>query len=71
VDDVELAVTAAEAGAEVVVRNRFGTPLTRISKGAGDFATDVDVEAERTIIELLVANRPADRVVAEESALWL
>jgi myo-inositol-1(or 4)-monophosphatase len=66
VDDVELAVAAAEAGAEVV-RNRFGTPLTRISKGAGDFATDVDVEAERTIIELLVANRPADRVVAEES----
>jgi myo-inositol-1(or 4)-monophosphatase len=66
VDDVELAVAAAEAGAEVV-RNRFGTPLTRIGKGAGDFATDVDIEAERTIIELLVANRPADRVVAEES----
>jgi myo-inositol-1(or 4)-monophosphatase len=66
VDDVELAVAAAEAGAEVV-RNRFGTPLTRIAKSGGDFATDVDVEAERTIIELLLTNRPADRVVGEES----
>jgi myo-inositol-1(or 4)-monophosphatase len=66
VDDVELAVAAAEAGAEVV-RNRFGTPLTRIGKGGGDFATDVDVEAERAIIELLLANRPTDGVVAEES----
>jgi myo-inositol-1(or 4)-monophosphatase len=66
VDDVELAVAAAEAGA-AVVRNRFGTALTRIGKGGGDFATDVDIEAERAIIELLLAHRPADRIVAEES----
>jgi myo-inositol-1(or 4)-monophosphatase len=66
VDDVELAVAAAEAGA-AVVRNRFGTALTRIGKGGGDFATDVDIEAERTIIELLLAHRPTDRIVAEES----
>lgn len=65
-NDVELAIGAAEAGAEVV-RNRFGTPLTRIGKGTGDFATDVDVEAERTMIELLLANRPTDQIVAEES----
>lgn len=65
-DDVELSVAAAEAGADVV-RNRFGTPLTRIDKDSGDFATDVDVDAERTIIELLLAYRPTDRVVAEES----
>jgi myo-inositol-1(or 4)-monophosphatase len=66
VDDVELAVAAAEAGAEVV-RDRFGTPLARIGKTGGDFATDVDVEAERTIIDLLLTNRPRDRVVGEES----
>jgi myo-inositol-1(or 4)-monophosphatase len=66
VDDVGLAVAAAEAGAKVV-RNRFGSPLTRIDKDGRDFATDVDVEAERTIIELLLANRPADRVIGEES----
>lgn len=65
-DDAELAVAAAEAGAKVV-QNRFGTPLTRIDKDAVDFATDVDVQAERTIIELLLANRPGDRVIAEES----
>lgn len=65
-DDVELAIAAAEAGA-AVVRNRFGTPLTRTGKGGTDLATDVDVEAERTIIELLVVNRPADRIVGEES----
>lgn len=65
-NDVELAIGAAEAGAEVV-RNRFGAPLTRIGKGTGDFATDVDVEAERTMIELLLANRPTDQIVAEES----
>ena len=63
---MELAVGAAGAGAEVV-RNRFGTPLTRIGKDGRDFATDVDVQSERTIIELLLANRPRDRVVAEES----
>jgi myo-inositol-1(or 4)-monophosphatase len=66
VDDVELAITAAEAGADVV-RNRFGTRLARIDKGGGDFATDVDVDAERTMIELLLASRPTDQVVAEES----
>jgi myo-inositol-1(or 4)-monophosphatase len=66
VEDVELAVAAAEAGA-AVVRSRFGTPLTRIGKGGIDFATDVDVEAERAIVELLLAYRPADGVLAEEA----
>jgi myo-inositol-1(or 4)-monophosphatase len=68
VDDVELAIAAAEAGA-AVVRRRFGSRLTRIDKGGGDFATDVDVEAERTIVGLLLADRPADRVVAEETGV--
>jgi myo-inositol-1(or 4)-monophosphatase len=66
VDDVALAVTAAEAGA-AVVRSRFGTQLTRFDKGDGDFATDVDVEAERIITELLLALRPGDRVIGEEA----
>ncbi len=65
-DDVALAITAAEAGA-AVVRSRFGTQLTRIDKGGGDFATDVDVEAERVITELLLALRPGDRVLGEEA----
>lgn len=61
-----MAITAAEAGGGVV-RSRFGTPLTRIGKVGGDFATDVDVEAERVVIDLLLANRPTDQIVAEES----
>lgn len=63
-----MAVVAAEAGAQVV-RRRFGSALTRIEKVSGDFATDVDVEAEQVIIDLLRANRPSDRIVAEESGL--
>jgi len=65
-DDAELAVTTVEAGARVV-RSGFGGVLTRFYKGGGDFATDVDVEAERIITELLLTNRPADRVIGEES----
>jgi myo-inositol-1(or 4)-monophosphatase len=66
VDDAELAVAAAEIGA-AVVRSRFGGTLTRIDKDGADFATDVDVEAEQAILRMLFANRPTDRVVAEES----
>lgn len=64
--DIELAIAAAHAGAEVV-RTRFGGPLTRTEKGAGDLVTDVDFDAEKAILEVLVAHRPADRFVAEEA----
>jgi myo-inositol-1(or 4)-monophosphatase len=66
VDDAEVALAAAEAGAQVV-RARFGGPLSRVDKGGGDFATDVDVESERVIIEQLLANRPSDHIIAEEA----
>jgi myo-inositol-1(or 4)-monophosphatase len=66
VRDIDLAITAATVGAEVV-RSRFGSVLTRIDKGSGDFATDVDVDAEKAILDLLLAHRPSDRVVAEEA----
>ena len=44
VRDVDLAITAANAGAELI-RSRVGTGLRRTDKGGGDFATDVDIEA--------------------------
>jgi myo-inositol-1(or 4)-monophosphatase len=66
VRDVDLAITAANAAAEVI-RGRFGTELIRTDKGGGDFATDVDLEAEQVIVDMLLAHRPADRIVAEES----
>jgi myo-inositol-1(or 4)-monophosphatase len=65
-DDAELTVAAAEAGA-AVVRSRFGRPAARFAKSAGDFATEVDLEAERSILEILRAARPQDAVVGEES----
>ncbi|GIM91264.1 inositol monophosphatase family protein [Paractinoplanes toevensis] len=62
----EVAVAAAEAGA-AVVRARFGQTLSRVDKGAGDFATEADIEAEKAIIEVLRGARPADAVLGEET----
>jgi myo-inositol-1(or 4)-monophosphatase len=63
--DVETAIAVAEAGAEVV-RRRFGTNLERLDKGAGDFATGADLEAEKVMLTLLQEQRPEDRVLGEE-----
>jgi myo-inositol-1(or 4)-monophosphatase len=64
-DDAGVAIAAAHAGADVV-RNMYGQQLTRIDKGAGDFATAADVEAERTILGVIRAARPEDAVLGEE-----
>jgi myo-inositol-1(or 4)-monophosphatase len=64
-DDTEVAVAAARAGAEAV-RARYGQRLTRIDKGAGDFATDADVAAEAAILQVIRAARPEDAVLGEE-----
>lgn len=63
--DAEVAVAAAEAGA-AVVRARYGGPLDRFAKSPTDFATDADLESERTIRRVLATARPADGVVGEE-----
>lgn len=47
-DDAAVAAAAAQAGADVV-RAFYGRQLTRIDKGAGDFATDADLAAEKAI----------------------
>ncbi|WP_433378364.1 inositol monophosphatase family protein [Actinoplanes sp. CA-142083] len=66
--DLELAVAAALAGASVV-RAAFGAPLDRFDKGAGDFATAADIDAEKAILDLLRAARPGDAVLGEETGL--
>lgn len=66
ITDHALAVQAAEAGA-AVVRSHYGAALTRFQKGAGDFATTADIEAEKAILGVLRAARPQDTVVGEES----
>jgi myo-inositol-1(or 4)-monophosphatase len=64
--DVDLAIAVAAVGAAVVHR-RFGTTLERLDKGGGDFATDADVEAEAAMLTLLLAERPHDAILGEET----
>lgn len=64
-DDVELAIAAALAGADVV-RDLYGQQLDRIDKGAGDFATAADVDAEKAILDVIRSARPDDAVLGEE-----
>jgi myo-inositol-1(or 4)-monophosphatase len=64
-DDAAVAIAAARAGADVV-RSMYGLRLTRIDKGAGDFATTADVEAEKAILSFLHTARPDDAVLGEE-----
>ncbi|MEU8674777.1 inositol monophosphatase family protein [Streptomyces sp. NPDC048560] len=64
-DDTEVAIAAVRAGADVV-HGMYGQRLARIDKGAGDFATAADVEAEKAILGVIRAARPDDAVLGEE-----
>jgi myo-inositol-1(or 4)-monophosphatase len=64
-DDAQVAAAAARAGADVV-RAMYGRRLTRVDKGAGDFATSADLAAEKAILDVLRAARPDDAVLGEE-----
>ncbi len=65
-NDLDVAIAVAEEGA-AVVRRRFGTTLRRLDKGAGDFATDADLEAENAMLAVLRRERPEDAILAEAS----
>ena len=64
--DFDLAIAVADAGA-AVVRRCFGTTLQRLEKGAGNFATNADIEAENAMLALLHRERPEDAILGEES----
>ncbi|MER6997694.1 inositol monophosphatase family protein [Streptomyces sp. NPDC000410] len=64
-DDAGVAMAAACAGADTV-HGMYGRRLTRFDKGAGDFATAADVEAEKAILGVIRAARPDDAVLGEE-----
>ncbi len=64
-DDAAVAIAGARAGADVV-RAMYGRRLSRIDKGAGDFATTADVEAEKAILGVIRAARPDDAILGEE-----
>lgn len=60
---------AAEAAADVHRRAAGQTgPGRWREKGRSDFVTEVDVEAERTIVDLLLDAFPGHRILAEEGA---
>jgi len=65
-NDVAVALAAARAGAAIVSR-RFGTALRHVDKGAADFATDADLEAEHAMLAVLRRERAADAILGEES----
>lgn len=65
-DDAEVAIAAALAGAEVVVRD-YGATHARLVESATDFATETDVNAETAIMNALASYRPQDRLTGEES----
>lgn len=67
-NDAELAISAATAGA-AVVRRHYGGPLTRHAKSATDFATQADLEAEQSIRATIAKARPDDAFLGEEGGL--
>lgn len=66
---LETARRAADAAA-AVHRDAAGrlAPSRWSEKGRSDFVTDVDLEAERTIVEILLADFPDHEILAEEGA---
>ena len=63
--DVDVAVAAARAGAEVLDA-MFGSPLTKDYKTDTDFATEADRAAEQAILDVIRAGRPDDGFEGEE-----
>jgi myo-inositol-1(or 4)-monophosphatase len=64
--DADAAIAAVQAGA-AIVRRLFGRSLERIDKGAGDFATTADVQAEYAMSAILRHAYPRDSIVGEET----
>lgn len=64
-DDLSLAVAAAEAGT-AVVRRHLGRVRGASLKGRNDPVTDADRESEEAIVAVLRRERPGDAIIAEE-----
>ena len=64
--DLDIAVQAALAGAEVV-RNGFGASVDPEMKGAVDPVTVTDRQSEEAVLTVIHALRPNDAVLGEES----
>lgn len=65
ITDVEVAIAAAQAGADVVMQG-FGNDHVRHAKTATDFATETDMHAEQAILAVPAEHRPDDACTGEE-----
>ncbi len=63
--DAEIAVGAAETGADII-RSKFDGVLTHHPKVLHDFATDADIEGEEAIRRFINGARPGDGILGEE-----
>jgi len=66
--EVRVAIAAAEAGA-AVIRKAYGTRVAHYAKSATDFATQADLDAERTIKATVREAFPDDAFLGEEGGL--
>ena len=66
-NDLDLAIASAEAGAAIVLRH-FGEGHPADFKGVNDPVTAVDRASEAAIVDLIRAERPLDSIIAEEGA---
>ncbi|MFN8170074.1 MAG: inositol monophosphatase family protein [Candidatus Nanopelagicales bacterium] len=65
-NDLDVAVAAARAGAGVVA-SAYGSEHQRVAKGDTDFATRADIDAENAIMAVISRHRPDDARTGEES----
>jgi len=65
---LNIAVSAARAAGQVILRNINRLPDIKIhSKGSNDFVSEVDHQAERSIISIIQKAYPSHAILAEES----
>lgn len=65
-DDLEVALAAAAAGAAVVLEG-FGAATGLTYKGRFDPVTETDEVSERAVLDVIAQHRPDDSILAEES----
>ena len=63
---MDVALEAARAAGKII-RDRFSSEHEVHFKGRSDIVTDVDLAAEKTILDLLTGEFPEFSVLAEES----
>ena len=65
---LNIAVSAARAAGQIILRNMNRLPDIKIhSKGVNDFVSEVDYQAEKSILSIIQKAYPSHAILAEES----